>query len=303
MVPVNSFLEIQNFDFTQGGQGLFNILQTLLPQSHQLNTLNQQYLLITYSKTTNNYESKKHFNLLLTLDQNNDIEILLRYDIYIDEYIFLFKFSDNLIIPSYKWCCRNKCLYTFQKDEFPNLTFDFSQIDLLLLEKSRMYSKKFILKILFKWINLYLKSRIFVFEKIPSFFISRTNSYHSCFEFFYELFIGTPLILPLIYLETQILFTPLLIQNPNFIFLTFILETFTQYFHFLFYWNRNITTFQIPQSEYWIFIIMKYLNKGFYDNFWGLYIPTFLVVYLLLVFYYFLILNPLLSLLNSGENV
>jgi hypothetical protein len=79
MVPPNSFLEIQNVDVTQGGQGLFNILQNLLPLSHRFNTSNQQYLFITYDKATSSFPQELHFNVLLTLE-NNDCKILLRSD-------------------------------------------------------------------------------------------------------------------------------------------------------------------------------------------------------------------------------
>jgi hypothetical protein len=139
--------------------------------------------------------------------------------------------------------------------------------------------------------NFFFQYQIFVFEKIPSYFISETDCYYKIVIFFYKLIIGYPLELIPMYLDSQIWFTYLLIQHPPKIFLTIILTIFTQWFHNVLYYNRNITSFQIPKNEYWLFIIQKYLDCNYVIEFSG----SAFLIYVKLIFYFYLIFFGILN--------
>jgi hypothetical protein len=110
--------------------------------------------------------------------------------------------------------------------------------------------------------NLYLRCEIFVFEKLFSFLISRTNKYYYFWYVLYRLCAGQVFFIPR-FVRTQIVFFPLLVKYPNAVFVTSIIPTTIIYFQTILFVNKNITTFQIPKNEYWLFIIMKTLKKGF----------------------------------------
>jgi hypothetical protein len=174
------------------------------------------------------------------------------------------------------------------KIERPTIKFELSEQDFVLLQKSRIYSKKYFLKILFYWMEFRLKYEIIVIQK-PA------KSLHCTAYLLYFFLIGFPLYLIPVYVETQIFFTPLFIKNPNFIFLTWILSVIPNCFYIKYFNNRNISAFYIPKSEYWIFIMLKVFKKGILCAFKNSFVPTCFVFYVMLCIYFFSIRQILIS--------